>query len=315
MLGYSLNKTFKSKSRYSNHMIYFMPQDGGTKLSKTPHPHLTKESINAHVIGWKLWIQYIWCHYSSTSTLIHIHMKHMVLCENDECSGEPPWKKTQKTRAQSHISFAKFSMQGNRYWLQCNIKFSKRTKINVHKVPRRNTSWWYYKMAPPQWNQWHICYEWYQLINWCTPAFILCPCILHEDGRSQHNYYMHLCHIQNSCNVLPINKCPFDPDDEETVPDNSFTCMNCWFYKDFLVNAYQRLIQQNTCLIWALNKVQESLQYMNYPVHLLSNVLSHATTKFSIQGDSTYSVVTFSFHQRKCFAKVYKWNLLCTDVK
>ena len=45
---------------------------------------------------------------------------------------------------------------------------------------------------------------------------------------------------------------------------------------------------------------------MNYQVHLLGNVLSHATTKFSIQGDSTYSVVTFSFHQGKCFTK-------CTD--
>ena len=79
--------------------------------------------------------------------------------------------------------------------------------------------------------------------------------------------------------------------------------MHCQFYKDFLLNAYERLLQQNTCLTQALNKVQESLQYMNYPVQLLGNVLSHATTKFSVQGDSTYSIVTFNFHQGKCFAK------------
>ena len=74
----------------------------------------------------------------------------------------------------------------------------------------------------------------------------------------------------------------------------------------FLVKAYEKLIQQKIGLTWALNKVQESLQYMNYPVHLLGNVLSHATTKFSVQGDSRYSVATFSFHQGKCFIK-------CTD--
>ena len=190
-------------------------------------------------------------------------------------------------------------------WLQFSIKFSKRRKINVHKFPRTATSWWYYKMVPPHWNQRHMCYEWYQLINWCPPAFILCPCNLHEDWRWQHI-------VTCTCNIFRIiqyaahQQVSIWPEDEETVHDNSFTCMHCQLYKDFLVNTYKRLIQQNTGLTWALNKVQESLQYMNYPVHLLGNVLSHATTKFSVQGDSKYSVVTFSFHQGKCFTK-------CTD--
>ena len=64
----------------------------------------------------------------------------MALRENDECSDEPPQKKTRRQVAQSHISFAKFRMQGNRCSLQCHIKFSKRRKINVNKVPRRATS-------------------------------------------------------------------------------------------------------------------------------------------------------------------------------
>ena len=115
--------------------------------------------------------------------------------------------------------------------------------------------------------------------------------------------------ITCTCDIYKLIQCaahqqvPIDPDNEESFPDNTLTCMHCQFYKDFLLNAYERLLQQNTCLTQALNKVQESLQYMNYPVQLLGNVLSHATTKFSVQGDSTYSIITFNFHQGNCFAK------------
>ena len=109
-----------------------------------------------------------------------------------------------------------------------------------------------------------------------------------------HNIITCTCDIYRIIQCAAHQQVPIWPEDEETFPDNSFTCMHCQFYKDFLVNAYQRLNQQNTCLTLTLNKVQDSLQYMNYPVHLLGNVLSHATTKFSVQGDSTYSVVTFS---------------------
>ena len=106
-----------------------------------------------------------------------------------------------------------------------------------------------------------------------------------------------------SYTALPINKCPFGQKMKKLYLIIPSLDMHCWFYKDFPVNAYQRLIQQNTGLTWVVNKVQESLQYMNYSVHLLGNVLNHATMKFSAQGDSRYSVVTFSFHQGKCFTK------------
>ena len=45
---------------------------------------------------------------------------------------------------------------------------------------------------------------------------------------------------------------------------------------------------------------------MNNPVQLVGNVLNHATTKFSVQGDDNYSVVNFTFQQGNCYAK-------CTD--
>ena len=134
-------------------------------------------------------------------------------------------------------------------------------------------------------------------------SFVHVTCMKMEDDNI---IFRCTCHIYRIIQCAAYQQVPIWPEDAETFPDNSFTCMHCQFYKDFLVNAYERLIQQNTCLTQALNKVQESLQYMNYPVHLLGNVLTHATTKFSVQGDSTYSVVTFSFHQGKCFAK-------CTD--
>ena len=45
---------------------------------------------------------------------------------------------------------------------------------------------------------------------------------------------------------------------------------------------------------------------MNNPVQLVGNILNHATTEFSIQGDDSYSVVNFTFQQGNCYAK-------CTD--
>ena len=70
------------------------------------------------------------------------------------------------------------------------------------------------------------------------------------------------------------------------------------------MNAYEKLQQQNTNLSTALRMVQESLQYMNEEIQLLSSVLPHATTKFSVKGTfDSYSIVHINFHQHKCYAK------------
>ena len=42
---------------------------------------------------------------------------------------------------------------------------------------------------------------------------------------------------------------------------------------------------------------------MNMPIRLVGNVLLHCTTKFSVKGDDSYSIVHFTFHQGKCYAK------------
>ena len=74
----------------------------------------------------------------------------------------------------------------------------------------------------------------------------------------------------------------------------------------FPSNAYNSFIHRNTGLTCALQEVQNSLQYINNPVQLVGNVLNHTTTKFSVEGDESYSVVNFTFQEGKCYAK-------CTD--
>ena len=70
------------------------------------------------------------------------------------------------------------------------------------------------------------------------------------------------------------------------------------------MNAYEKLQQQNTNLSTVLQMVQESLQYMNKEIQLLSSVLPHATTKFSVKGTfDSYSIVHINFHQCMCYAK------------
>ena len=91
---------------------------------------------------------------------------------------------------------------------------------------------------------------------------------------------------------------------EHNIPDDSLTCMHCQFFNEHLMNAYEKLQQQNTNLSTALCMVQESLQYMNEEIQLLSSVLPHATTKFSVKGTfDSYSIVHINFHQHKCYAK------------
>ena len=134
-------------------------------------------------------------------------------------------------------------------------------------------------------------------------SFVHVTSILLEDDT---RICMCTCDIYKIIQWAAHQQVPIWPESEETIPDNSFTCMHCRFYKDFLVNAYTSLIHQNTGLTCALWKVQNSLQYMNNPVQLVGNVLNHATTKFSVQGDDNYSVVNFTFQQGNCYAK-------CTD--
>ena len=91
--------------------------------------------------------------------------------------------------------------------------------------------------------------------------------------------------------------------EEDEVPDHTFTCMHCRFYRQFLINACDTVQQGRVDLTPALTMVHESIQHMNMPIQLVGNVLLHCTTKFSVKGDDSYSIVHFTFHQGKCYAK------------
>ena len=70
------------------------------------------------------------------------------------------------------------------------------------------------------------------------------------------------------------------------------------------MNAYEKLQHQNTNLSTAFIMVQGSLQYMNEEILLLGSVLPHATTKYSVKGNTdSYSVLHVNFHQGKSYAK------------
>ena len=94
-----------------------------------------------------------------------------------------------------------------------------------------------------------------------------------------------------------------EEDERDEVPDHTFTCMHCRFYRQFLINAYDTVQQGRMDLTPALTMVHESIQHVNMPIQLVGNVLHHCTTKFSVKGDDSYLIVHFTFHQGKCYAK------------
>ena len=93
-------------------------------------------------------------------------------------------------------------------------------------------------------------------------------------------------------------------ENEELFPDTTMTCMHCRYFQNELDEAYTKLQMYNTNLPWALQEVNNFLQYMNDPVQLSGSVLEKGTTKFFVKGnDSSISFVHITFQQNKCYAK------------
>ena len=110
--------------------------------------------------------------------------------------------------------------------------------------------------------------------------------------------------IRCSCNMYSYiqmsnhHEVPLWPEEEYLHP--TLTCMHCRFYKEHLVNAYEKICNSTTTLTRSLAMVKESLQYMNQPIQLLGNVIKRGTTKFSVKGKDLYSIVHISFYLGKC---------------
>ena len=105
---------------------------------------------------------------------------------------------------------------------------------------------------------------------------------------------------------------------EDIVPDASFTCPHCRFFKDHLLNTYTTVLSQPVeNLPPALAMVKKSLGYINQPYVLMGNVHSNSTTKFSMKGfeEDTYSTVNVTFEYGKCVVHMHKWHVFCTNAQ
>ena len=91
---------------------------------------------------------------------------------------------------------------------------------------------------------------------------------------------------------------------EEILPDASFTCIHCRYFKEKLLNAYNEASNvQCTNLPKPIEMVRDSLHIIGKEVFLLGDILPNGTTKFSVKGEENYSIVNFTFNHGRCSVK------------
>ena len=94
---------------------------------------------------------------------------------------------------------------------------------------------------------------------------------------------------------------------EDVVLDENLTCMHCRFFQEHLLHAYTTVTTQPTTeFTGPLFMVHKSLQHMNDPVQLVSNVIQSGTTRFSAKGKESLAIVHITFYQGNA-------QILCTD--
>ena len=122
------------------------------------------------------------------------------------------------------------------------------------------------------------------------------------------------CDIYNVIQAVGLQQTPLWPQDEELIPDSSMTCMHCHFFRNHLLGVYEKLQTTNTDLNMIESTVQTSLQFMKNEVVLLGNVIPQGSTKFSVKGKQSYSVLHISFAQNICEVKC-TYGMCCANVK
>ena len=89
--------------------------------------------------------------------------------------------------------------------------------------------------------------------------------------------------------------------EEEMLPDATFTCIHCRYLKEKLLNAYNEATNVESINIpKQIQMVRDSLHIINKDVFLLGDILPIRTTKFSVKGDDSYSIVNFTFSHGRC---------------
>ena len=91
---------------------------------------------------------------------------------------------------------------------------------------------------------------------------------------------------------------------EEMLPDATFTCIHCRYFKDKLLDAYNEATNVESRIIpKQIQMVRDNLHIINKDVFLLGDILPNGTTKFSVKGDNIYFIVNFTFSHGRCSVK------------
>ena len=107
-------------------------------------------------------------------------------------------------------------------------------------------------------------------------------------GYMMPNAFVHItCYAQ--LDQDPIIKCTW------ANAHGQLTCMHCRFYKEFLTQTYFQATHQTAELPRAVTLVQDLLSDMNMEIQLVGNVVPISSTKFSVKGTSSFSIVSLTF--------------------
>ena len=116
--------------------------------------------------------------------------------------------------------------------------------------------------------------------------------------------------IKCNCEIYKFLRNSLSEEDKENPDlDPNTSCMHCRFFQEHLIDAYAKIISSNANLPRPLDIVKNSLGAMNQPIVLLGNAVKTGSTKFSVNGEDTLSLVTLNFVSGQCYIKCH--NGMC----
>ena len=99
-----------------------------------------------------------------------------------------------------------------------------------------------------------------------------------------------------------------EPDDNLEL-SHTTSCMHCRFFNDHLLNAYEVISEGHPHLPRPLQIIKGSIQFMNDEVLLLGDINPSGTTKYSVNGKETFSIINLNFTGGICYVKCNSGSL------
>ena len=140
-------------------------------------------------------------------------------------------------------------------------------------------------------------------------SFVHVTCTYAESGA---------LHMKCTCAIYQIIQGTVQVNEgQHPVLDDSFSCMHCRFFKEFLVGCVQLVESNNEETLTPIQlKVKQGLPNMLLPVLLLGSAQPNHTTKFSVKGirevamptdaNETYSILNVTFMNGECILRCLK---------